>query len=106
MHTYIGRKAERDTRGLESRTEGNIMKMLIGLMILLAGNAFALPCGNKLINPGASIHEVKQYCVPYTSYTAENVVADNVTLYYTTGGKEHILVFIDGVLSTIDGQSR
>lgn len=76
---------------------------VVALFATLSSNAFALRCGNELINLGDPLYKVQQNCKIISEYRVKNQNADILKLYIDDGaGAIYQLIFIDGVLNTED----
>ncbi len=83
------------------------MKTILVLGLLtVATSSFALRCGNSLITKGDQLYQVEQACQISNSYDVGGPMASGDVKYrfVKEGNFTHKLVFIDGVLNTIDDE--
>ena len=79
------------------------MKTLpIAILAAISFNAFALRCGNELIEIGDPIYKVEQTCESSGEYRVNNLNADILKVYVKEGGATNELIFIDGDLNEIN----
>jgi hypothetical protein len=83
------------------------MKTFIGLaliliLLFLSKAAFALRCGNELIETNQPLHEVTNACGGGHEYRVQNQNADIVKYYYKEGGMNHEMTFVDGELKNVE----
>lgn len=77
--------------------------LIIGIALLsMSSGAFALRCGNTLVNEGTPLHIAMAECKGGYSYRIQNHNADIVKYYYQEGGMTHEMIFIDGNLNSIN----
>ncbi len=80
--------------------------LIVGVLLggVIASNSYALRCGNTLLTKGMDIGSVESACQISSSYDVGGPMASGDIKYRMVreGSFTHKLVFIDGVLNTID----
>jgi len=76
--------------------------LIIAILAAVSFNAFALRCGNSLIEIGDPIGKVQEYCLIDHEYRVNNQNADILKVYIKEGGATNELIFIDGALTEIN----